>query len=120
MSHVPDPRIDFLAAIEWIIEQTARNAEDLKTLKDAIGVKTVYGIPDLARRWGLSTSALYADPVKLPNFGRADVGTGRKLWRRETVEAWESLSEEEHRDVWERLSGAEKEKYTGPVQRAAS
>jgi hypothetical protein len=117
---IPDVHSDYLGAVAWLIEQTARNAEALKDLKNAIGVKDSFGVSDLARRWNVSESSLRSDPVRLPNYGRSDIGQGKKLWRRETVEAWEELSEEEHRDIWDRMSFVEKQKYIGPVRRSVS
>lgn len=111
---LPDPRADYLGAMEWLINQTQRNAEDLKAIKDAISAKKTLGISDLSKRWGISASSLYADPVRQPNYGRADVGS--KRWLIETVEAWEKRSEEERRDAWERMTSKLKASCIGQVR----
>lgn len=119
-SMLPDPRVDFLNAIDYLVKQTARNAEDIRRLQDAIGVRRVFGIPDLAKRWGISESAIRADVVRQPNYGLPDVGVGIKKWFVETVEAWEVRPEEERRDFWERMSEVERRRFLGTLQRAAS
>jgi hypothetical protein len=117
---LPDARVDLLGAIDYVVKQTAKNAEEIKRLQDAVGIKKVFGISDLAKRWGVSESSIRSDPVKQPNYGLPDIGIGFKRWFRETVESWESCTEEERRDGWERMTEAERRRFLGTLRRAAS
>lgn len=113
---LPSARDDLLGAIDWLIAQVEKNAQDLDRLKKALALRDTMGIPELAQRWGFSAKALYRDIVKQPNYGLPDIGMGRKAWFLSTVEAWEAIPEDERRDRWERMSAEDRRKYLGPLE----
>jgi hypothetical protein len=107
----PDPGADLIGALRYLIGAVDDLRRDVSQLRDASGIPRTYSVLDLSRRWGISTAALYQDPVKLPNFGRSDVGNGKKRWFHETVEAWEKRPEIERREQWERLTVKERYEF---------
>ncbi len=100
----PDPAVDFIGSVRYLISLEESNAHRLSTLEESIGIKKYLTTKELASRWRCSISTLNRDPWKLPNFGRADKGRSPKMWAVSTVDAWEAVPEEEHRRSWELMS----------------
>jgi hypothetical protein len=75
----------------------------------------VLTIEDLAKRYGVSRSAIGRNPWKLPRFGKPDIigKGGARAWYLSTVEAMEAIPEPDRRATWETMSAKEKREALG-------
>jgi hypothetical protein len=106
-------REDYLGAIDHLIALEESNAKRLENLEQKIGARDSYTIDDLCKLYHCKRDRLTRAPWRLPNYGRSDFGASPKRWWRPTVEAWEAVSEEEHRADWERMSADKKREALG-------
>lgn len=101
-----------LSSIAALLAEVARVREDLDMVLDYLPVPETLTTSDIAARRGSSVGwlTLESAPWRLPGFGKADEGEGRRRWRRETVRRWYSEAnwEEIRRAEWEALTPAER------------
>ncbi len=76
-------------------------------------VRAFWTVADIATWTGMSETQLRdtAQPWRLPNYGRPDLGEGVRRWKAETVRAWYAIPERERRKAWEGMPAAARREY---------
>jgi hypothetical protein len=90
-----------------VIEAQNREILELLNAKKYVTQK------DIAKSQGVGAYTLIREPWRMPNFGMADEGTRPKKWYKETVRRWEETPIDQHRNRWNAMSPAERNKYMG-------
>ena len=89
-----------------LLAQIATIRAELEEIRAAIPCREFYTVADIARRYGISETALSDNtrPWRLPCFGRPDWGESKRFWKRATVEEWYAKPEDTRRDEWEKMA----------------
>jgi len=83
----------------------------LKEILSYVGKGTIT-INEYSKKIGMSRESLYTERYRhyLPNYGLSDFPEGYTRWKRETIDAWESIPIEERRLAWTQMGKREREK----------